>query len=68
MKSGQKFNPISNPKQTYTADGFFGATGVEYQTSGEAAAQNGLSDDAKICIKIKETGGACHVCDAVLVK
>lgn len=55
---GDKFKFQS---KTYTASGFFGETGIEYPTSLEAAAANGLATDEKICIKIKETGGACRI-------
>lgn len=67
MRVGQKFKLEFDPEKTYTAEGFFGATGIEYQTSDEAAEANGLIDTSKVCIKIKETGGACHVDMAVVV-
>lgn len=60
MKIGEKFITKFS-SEIYTAAGFFGATGVEYDTSKKAASANGLPDDSKVCIKIKETGGACHV-------
>ena len=67
MQIGNKFHPTWNNTKVYTAAGFFGATGVEYSTSQEAAIKNNMLNDSKICIKIKETGGACYVENAVLI-
>jgi hypothetical protein len=66
MKIGDKFRTTFN-KKIYTAKGFFGATGVEYATSNEAANRNHLKNDDSVCIKILETGGACQVQDAIVI-
>ena len=52
-EKGQKFVWLKNNK-IYTVDGFFGTTGIEYDTLSEAQKNN--SDF--ILIRIKETGGS----------
>ena len=47
----------------YTVDGFFGASGIEYNSIEECRENN---KKGLICIKIKETGGSLRIEDALL--